>query len=333
MFQVDPVRQADAGGALLNQANHAGLVQDVRTLVQESLNQTLAPPKQIGEASALAAQIHQINEISMSKSVQELVQAALNQTLIPPKQIGEASSLAAQIRQASEISTSKTVQELVEAALDQTLANPKHSIAQSSKNLTEAIPVMQRIADSLTAREAKMRALKTNIEGMTKRQPINEFLSDMRQEVMREIHVINAIIDQTEFAGNRPLSEDGSPTQIALTDGSFLEVQAEDLELHAAEEDLETGQGIEALLLHLQEKLGRLHDYQESFLQQLGQLETGIKQGELKLIQDMGVDPSEINIDLAVEIAALASGEAVSWAMKESLDAQQAYGLLKDPIK
>ena len=306
---------------------------NVADLVQEALNQSLIPPRQIGLESTTAAKIRQANQTNRAKSVSELVKEALNQTLLAPQQIGEESTTAARIRQLNQISTSKNVAELVEEALNQTLAPPKNTGAQFSKNVKNAIPVIQNMLDTLGTIQTKMAGIKDQIKDMTRHLPYNEFLREMRDKALTGVSEINGLIEQTEFSGNRPLDEEGQDFQIALTDGSYLNVSGESFKLQAAEQDFKTRQGVEAFLAKLKNNMKRLYGYQEMLMQQLNRLETEVRQVEFKLTQDLGIDPNEINIDLAAEIAALASSKAVSWTMKESLDAQQVHGLLRDPVR
>jgi hypothetical protein len=147
-----------------------------------------------------------------------------------------------------------------------------------------------------------------------------------------DVRVINAIVDETEFAGNRPLSEDGKNIQMPLGHGSFIEIRAGGFELNTTEEDLGTRQDIKGLLPKLHEKLDLLHDCQKDHMQQFGWLETEIKQTELMLAREMEMNPNGINMGAAAEIAALASEEEVSWTMRESLDARRVSALLLDRI-
>ena len=326
------VGQGSASAAKMREANRINKPKSVAELVQEVLNQTLAPPQEIGQENATATRARQANRSGMSKSLAERVQEALNQTLIAPQEIGEASTTATRLAEINRIGMTKGIDELVQEALNQTLADPKHSVAQVGKHVNQVIPVMQKMADSLNLVEAKMQGLKASIQGMTKRQPFNEFLREMRQEVMAAVNAIDAIVDQTEFEGNKPLSEEGNPIRITLTDGSYMEVEAGGLGLDALEQDFKTRQDAGAYLGHVQKKLERLQGHRNALVQQLSRLETEVKRVGFQLAHDLGIDPNEINVDLAAEIATLASSEAVSWTMKDALDAQQVHGLLKDPV-
>jgi len=297
--------------AKIRQANQTNRAKSVSELVKEALNQTLLAPQQIGEESTTAARIRQLNQISASKNVAELVEEALNQTLAPPKNTGRASATAARIAEINRISTSKGIDDLVEEALNQTLANPKLSLAQFSKNVKNAIPVIQNMLDTLGTIQTKMAGIKDQIKDMTRHLPYNEFLREMRDKALTGVSEINGLIEQTEFSGNRPLDEEGQDFQIALTDGSYLNVSGESFKLQAAEQDFKTRQGVEAFLAKLKNNMKRLYGYQEMLMQQLNRLETEVRQVEFKLTQDLGIDPNEINIDLAAEIAALASSKAV----------------------
>lgn len=324
--------EASLSAAQIAEINRLDRPKSFADQAEEVLNQLLKPSQQIGEENFTASRIADFNQLNQAESLKDLVKQALNQTAGPPRQIGLESRTAAQIAELNRLNQPTGIDDLIKEVLNQTLANPKLSISQLAKNVKQTIPTLQRVLDSLDKLRNKMEQMEVKIKDMQEGLPFNNYLSRMREEVMAEFHVIDAITEARDFAGNKLLSQEGKPFQIALPDGSYMEILAEDLRLGAAEEDLLTQQTIEALLPQLREKLDQISGYQMHLMPQMDQLAAEVKRVELELNRDLGVDLSGMNANLAAEMAVLLANEAVKWTMKESLDARQVHGLLKNPV-
>jgi hypothetical protein len=330
MLETERMGKAGAPGALFNQRRGKSTAERTRTLVGESLNQNVEPPKQLRQTSPIAAQLAEINQLDRAATIQDLVEEVLNQSLMPPRQIANTSATDSE---RSDLDTwTKSIDDLVQEALNQTLKLPKQFTSQPDKDIRQSISMVQKLIQAVQGIEMRLEAMQAFSEGKNLKLPYNGFLEEMRREALIAAKEIDDIVSQTEPDGNRLFGDRGQSIHISLTDGAYIEVKAEDFQLEAVETNPATRSDIEAFQLRLREKLTSVREYWKVLEQHSGQLEAEIKQTESKLVHDMGIGPNEVNTDMAAEIAVLASSDMVSSTMKESLDAQQVHGLLKNPI-
>ena len=181
---------------------------------------------------------------------------------------------------------------------------------QAARNASDGISIVQTFegaASSISKILTQMAELATA--------SANGVYSDEQKAIMQgqfkdSANEINKIVDSTEFNGNKLLSDNGRTISISMSNGSTIDIATADLTFDAEGLDLTTEPG--AALAFVEEQIEQTTSYRADLGRQAERLEIMLQLTESDVVHAMGFNANISNMDLAIEIAAQATGQILA---------------------
>ena len=201
-----------------------------------------------------------------------------------------------------------------------------------------AVAIVQDSKETAKHVQEKMAELEQFLAKVLEEAPVEGRVeTEFKNQLQQLMDAINQETTHTLLGESPLLGEGGQDLKIALGDGTFDVVSAENFSVSLEGADPESGQGLASLLSHVRGRMSAIKDVQRRMEDQLERLAHSNNQIAGEIARDMGVDPTELDPESAAQLASHVASQMVGMTtvmMNLDLDhqAKRIAGLLRSPI-
>lgn len=185
-------------------------------------------------------------------------------------------------------------------------------VRQSAREASTAISIVQTFVDAAATIGNKLTAMEELAKKASSPDYSRVEVEDMQKELENLAKEINTIvkgtrINSTEYDYNKLFTADGKAVSLSIGDGSKIDIFARDLSFDVTGLSL-TGDPAGALS-KVREAIRNVNDYNRYFNKEVARLEDATATIERRTENAMGIDLSELDVDVAKQLARNMKGE------------------------
>lgn len=207
---------------------------------------------------------------------------------------------------------------------------------QNESYANEVISITQDFAETASTIKDKFARIKELAEQAASGEYSAEEVEVMQTEFEQLVVEINNLVDNTEQNKNKLLSGEGATISISIGNNSTINIVAMNLSINGEGLDLTTDP--EGVLTSIQSKVSQSSYYSEYLGDQLDNLGEMVNYIEFEKYNDMGVDAEKFDMELAEEVAGVASTTTleemtVLFKAQANIESEKALQLLEEGIE
>ena len=178
----------------------------------------------------------------------------------------------------------------------------------NERYVSEAISVGQDVAEKISSIEEILKAMRSVAEAVADGDYETDDLSAIQDEFSSLAEQINAIVESTEYNGNKLLSSQGGEISFSIGGNSTMEISSQDLGFDVTGLDL-AASAVNALTA-VEDKLREVQFYGEQLASRTERLDEVSETIELERRRDFGIDEDGLDVEQAKALAVEASEKA-----------------------